>query len=111
MPTHHNYLRVFRKRTDLTPSDIGFLLNRPDYSNISRCEKGYRKPNIEMLLLYHLLFNVPIDSLFERQKDDLNEDLIVRLGLLIQRLKQLEQDPMVNSRITFLASALSRLTA
>lgn len=111
MPAHHNYLRVFRKRSDLMQSDIGFLMNQPDYSNISRCEKGQRKPNIEMLLLYHLLFDVPIESLFERQKDALNEDLIIRIELLLKELKQVEQSPKVNSRIAFLASTLTRLTA
>jgi transcriptional regulator with XRE-family HTH domain len=109
MLTQHNYLRAFRKRTDLKQSDISFLLNQPDYSSISRCEKGHRNPSIEILLLYHLLFNVPIDSLFERQKDDLNEDLIVRIDLLIKELQQLEPSRKVNGRIAFLASTLTRL--
>ena len=105
----HNFLRTFRKQTDVTQSDIGFLMNLPDYSNISRWEKGHRTPSIEMLLLYHLLFNVPIDALFERQKNGMNEYLINRIELLIKDLKQLEQSPKVDSRIAFLASALTRL--
>jgi transcriptional regulator with XRE-family HTH domain len=107
--SNHNYLRSFRKQTDITQSDIGFLMNLPDFSNISRWEKGQRKPSVEMLLLYHLLFNVPIEALFERQKTGMNDYLINRIELLIKDLNQLEQSPKVDSRIAFLASALTRL--
>jgi transcriptional regulator with XRE-family HTH domain len=111
MPNDKNYLRAFRKRTDITQSDIGFLMDQPDKVSICRYEQGERKPPLEMALLYHLLFDAPIHSLFEIQKDNLNEDLIIRIGLLINELKQQSPSQRVKSRIIFLTSALNRLTA
>jgi transcriptional regulator with XRE-family HTH domain len=106
-----NYLSKFRKRTDITQSDIGFLLNMPDNVTICRYEQGERKPPVEMVLLYHLLFDVPMQSLFEIQKDNLNEDLIVRIRQLINELKQHAPSQRIRSRIAFLMEALSKLTA
>lgn len=106
-----NYLRVFRKKTDITQSDIGFLLNQPDNIKICRYEQGERRPPMDMVLLYHLLFDVPVHSLFEIQRDNINEDLIVRIETLIKELKQREQSQRVKSRIAFLTGALTRLTA
>jgi transcriptional regulator with XRE-family HTH domain len=108
---HNYYLNRFRKQTDITQSDIGFLMNRRDDIHICRCETGKRTPSIEMLLVYHLLFNAPIDSFLQIQKDDVIEDLIVRVGLLIYKLKQMEATPTVKSRIAFLTSVQARLTA
>jgi transcriptional regulator with XRE-family HTH domain len=111
MFTEPNFLRKFRKKTDITQSDIGFLMNLPDYSAISRCENGERKAGLQMLFLYNMLFDVPINSLFEIQKDNLNEDLIVRIGLLIKELSLTEATPKVKGRIAFLSSTLTKLTA
>ena len=110
MHIHHNYLRSYRKKTDITASDIGFLLNLPEFSNISRWEKGHRTPSLEMILLYHLLFEVPIEDLFERQKNGLNSYLLNRLELLLNELKKHEQTRKVVSRIAFLTKALNRLS-
>ena len=108
---HNYYLHKFRKQTDITQSDMGFLMNRRDDIHICRAETGKRTPSIEMLLVYHLLFNTPIDSFLQIQKDDVIEDLIVRVGLLIHKLKQMEATPTAKSRIAFLTSVQARLTA
>ena len=109
MPIYFD-LRAFRKQTDITQTDIGFIMNLLDYSNVSRSENGLRKPSIEMLLTYHLLFDVPFETLFDALKEKLSADIIPRIGLLIHELKQDEQTPKVKSRISFLTSALARLT-
>ena len=110
MSKDKNDLRVYRKRTDLTQSDIGFLLNLPDTVSICRYEHGERKPPMEMVLLYHLLFNVPVHSLFEVKKDNINEDVIARIGQLLEALKKQHQSQRVRGRVEFLTAALNRLT-
>jgi transcriptional regulator with XRE-family HTH domain len=39
-----NYLRMYRKKSPLTQSDMGFLIGLKEISNISRYEKGQRQP-------------------------------------------------------------------
>lgn len=111
MSKDKNDLRTFRKRTDLTQSDIGFLLNQPDNASICRYEQGERKPPMEMVLLYHLLFDVPVHSLFEVQRDNINEDVIMRIGQLLDQLKKQHQSQRVRGRVEFLTAALARLTS
>lgn len=109
MLIQHNYLRLFRKRSHLTQSDIAYILQLPDYANVSRWEQGHRKPNLETLITYHLLFNIPIESLFERQRHELKGRVKERLAQRISELKTLSHEPKVDSRIRFLDSILSRL--
>jgi transcriptional regulator with XRE-family HTH domain len=82
-----NYLRVYRKKTPLTQSDIAFLLDMDDYSSISRYEKGKRVPSIDLLIMYHFLFNVPIEDFFEEKSLTITSKLNLRIKELIAKLK------------------------
>ena len=110
MLRHPNYLRLYRKKSPLTQSDIAFLLQLPDYSNISRYEKGHRVPNIDLLIAYHYLFKTPIESFFELQSNEILVSLRQRIELLIKELK--ESSPAIHNgpRIKFLEEALASLT-
>ena len=110
MNQQQNYLRIYRKRSPLTQSDIAFLLNLSDYSNISRYEKGQRKPSAELLLVYHLLFNTSIESLFEPKTEAVMLGLVDRMQHLVDELKASVHVPRNASRIRFLEQALTRLT-
>ena len=104
-----NFLRIYRKRSPLTQADIALLMNLPDYSNISRYEKGQRSPSIELLLAYHFLFATSIESFFEPQSEIIRSDLRERIEPLINDLKK-EEDKTNNTRIKFLEEVLIRLT-
>jgi transcriptional regulator with XRE-family HTH domain len=110
MLIQHNFLRIVRKRTQLTQVDIASILKVSDFANVSRWEQGHKTPNVEMLLAYHLIFGVPIESLFERQKHELKEVIVPRIRERISYLKTLNADPKMDSRIRFLSSVVERLT-
>lgn len=105
-----NYLRVYRKRSPLTQGDIGFLMSFPDYSNISRYEKGQRTPSIEILLVYHLLFNTSIEQFFEPNLEIVHSNLLERMENLIVDLKNESSIQNNSSRIKFLELVINRLT-
>jgi len=111
MQIHHNYLRMCRKVSHLNQSDIAFIMRLPDSSSISRWEQGQTMPHIEVLMVYHLLFDIPIESLFERQKQSLSDRLTERIRLLLENLKVLEPSEKGSERISFLESTLARLSA
>lgn len=111
MTITHNYLRMYRKRSRLAQADIASILRLSDYSNISRWEKGQRKPSIELLILYNVLFDIPIEALFERQRDELRGAIGDRLRARVGELRLLKPTRRVESRIAFLTDALERLTA
>lgn len=105
-----NYLRTYRKQTQITQSDIAFLLNKEDNSNLSRCEKGKRSPSLEMIMVYHLLFNTPVISFFTNQRDTVKQNLIRRITERIEELQREEPTENIQSRIEYLQQALKRLT-
>lgn len=106
-----NYLQVFRKRSPLMQEDIAFLYGQPDSAKISRYEKGQREPTKEVLLLYHHLFNISIESFFEPESRLIKESLINRIIDLIRELRKEEQITLKNtSKIKFLEQVLIRLT-
>ena len=105
-----NGLRMYRKSSPLSQADIAFLMQLPDYSSISRWEQGHRVPNIDALLIYHLLFDTPIEKLLTLQKGAANKVLIERIHLLLAELRNHKLSRKVTSRIIFLESALTKLT-
>ena len=105
-----NFLRLYRKRSPLTQSDIAYLLGLPDDSNISRYEKGQREPGIEFLLVYHLLFNATIESFFEYQSAEVRANLLQRIEALNIGLRKDGNNAKHLSKIKFLEQVISRLT-
>ena len=107
----HNHLRMCRKQSQLNLADIAFLMQLPDNSSISRWEQGQRTLSIEALMVYHLLFDIPIETLIERQIEQMAVKLIHQIKLLLEELRKLKPSQKVTGRITFLESALNKLTA
>lgn len=105
-----NFLRTHRKRSPLTQADIAALMKLPDDSNISRCEKGQRSPSVELLLVYHHLFDTSVESFFEPQSKIILSGLIEDMERLIQEIKKEESIPKNIARIKFLEEVIIRLT-
>ncbi len=104
-----NYLKLYRKKSPLTQSDIAFLLELPDYSNISRYENGQRVPNIDLLITYHYLFKTPIESFFKLQSNEMLISLKQRIELLIKELEENSTALHNEPRIQYLQEALLSL--
>jgi transcriptional regulator with XRE-family HTH domain len=111
MTIQQNNLRLYRKQSKLTQSDIAYIMALADYSNISHWELGHKMPNVDILLMYHLLFDIPTESFFERQKQELKEKIRERIKQLIEQLKSGISDAKVAMRVAFLESAFTRLSA
>lgn len=109
MPHPLTFLRTSRKRSPLTQSDIAYLMELPDDSNISRYEKGQRTPPIELLLIYHHLFDTSIESFFELQSNRMLTSLTERIQYLIDNLKQDNRTSNAAMRIKFLQNVVTRL--
>jgi transcriptional regulator with XRE-family HTH domain len=111
MDIPQNYLGVYRKKSTLTQTDIACVMHLPDYSSVSRWENNLRKPNIQAILVYHLLFNIPIEELFARQKFDLIPVIAKNISERIAELKQMPSDSSTPARIAFLESVFTRLAS
>ncbi|MBK9962479.1 MAG: helix-turn-helix transcriptional regulator [Saprospiraceae bacterium] len=110
MSPSSNYLRMYRKKSPLTQSDMGFLVGIKDISNISRYEKGQRQPTIEFLLNYHHIFEISIETFFEPQSELVKGQLTERIQMLILEIKKSNNTLKNTSRIKFLEQIIIRLT-
>lgn len=111
MNNYYTYLRMYRKRSHLSLPDMAFLLDLSDYSNISRFERSKRSPNITALIVYHLLFNTPIEEFFGRQMKEIKPMLTKRISALLENFKELGGGQDLDAKVSFLTDALLRLTS
>lgn len=99
-----NLLRTYRKKTELSIEDVSQLLNMQDSSTLSRCERGCRKPNLEIIFTYHLLFQVSVEKLFENEMKMTVQKIAKNINPLIEELNKQTLTRKVESRILFLNS-------
>lgn len=99
-----NLLRTYRKKTELSIEDVSHLLKMQDSSTLSRCERGYRKPNLEIIFTYHILFEVSIEKLFENEMKYTFKKIAQNIDPLIEELKKQDPTRKVEARISFLNS-------
>lgn len=104
-----NHLRIYRKRSRLTQKDISFLSGVEDHTEVCRYEACSRRPSIEFLLTYHLLFDVSIETFFREQREEMRQELLARLTELIDKLSTLKKRQAITARIRFLKTRLAEL--
>jgi transcriptional regulator with XRE-family HTH domain len=81
MTTTHT-LRQVRTDADVLQQDVAFLLDM-DTGNLTRYERGKRTPTPQILLMYHILFGVPISELLAPLVTKVKQSLIERSSLLL----------------------------
>ncbi len=104
-----NFLRAYRKKTHITQFDIAFLLELDNNSRLSRYESGERTPGLDVMLAYHLLFDVPVTTLFAYHRNTMRKRLLSVIPQLIEMLKAQESTANVASRMVELEAVLARL--
>ena len=105
-----NHLRTYRKHTDISQYDIAMLLQLKGNTIVSRTEKGFRSPTIEMIVTYHLLFDIPFESLINNDVALVKDQLLERIPKLIAEIEGTENPKNGQTRVDFLKCALNRLT-
>lgn len=70
-------LKQIRIGAEVMQQDVAFLL-KLDTGNLARYENGKRIPTPEILLMYHILFGIPISELLSPLLKQVKENLINR---------------------------------
>ena len=83
-----NLLALVRTRANVSLSDMAYLL-AVDIGNLSKIERGIRKPSPRIILAYHALFDTPLIELFKYEFLSLKEDMYKRSEQLTKRLVSL----------------------
>lgn len=99
-----NLLRTYRKKTELSIEDVSQLLNLQDSSTLSRCERGYRRPNLEIIFTYHILFQVSVEKLFENEMKSTFSKIAKNIEPLIEELQKQDITRKITAKISLLNS-------
>jgi transcriptional regulator with XRE-family HTH domain len=90
-----NYLRTKRKHSGLSQSDVSFLVQLKDKSDLSRYERNLRQPSLRTALACQELYGVSVSDLFAGLSDSVAKDTRNRMKRLQARLK-----PMLDPKST-----------
>lgn len=96
-----------RKETGLLQQDVAYLFHQ-DVSMYNKHEKGHRRPTLEIILGFHILFGKSLEELFPHRIKIMRERLITRGKKRIEQLKA-EQPQRGIQRIAYITSFVNGL--
>jgi transcriptional regulator with XRE-family HTH domain len=102
-----NLLKQIRTDANVMQQDVAFLLNI-DTGNLARYENEKRSPTPEILLMYHILFGVPITELLSPLLQNVKKNLISRSAILHTQAKLKHTPKSINS-IAYIQAIVNHL--
>ena len=109
MLVQQNQLRMHRRRTRLTQSDMASLMGFSDSSDVSRWEQMRRRADSIALLTYHVVFGIPVEPPHVENAQRMAAGIAERAAGLLEALRGLPAHPRTAQRISFLESLIDRL--
>jgi transcriptional regulator with XRE-family HTH domain len=102
-----NYLRTYRKRSGLSQDVVAFLLGCQAGTKVSRYERFARKPSLETLFAYEVVFGAPARELFSGAYQKVEKKILNRAQLLTRKLSRATPTPMATRKLTILKAITS----
>lgn len=88
-PQLPNYLRLNRRRLNLSQRDLAFLLGKRRGGDVSRYEKSGHLPNLETALAYEAIFNTSVSELFAGIYQKVELETVKRRKLLAEQKRKI----------------------
>ena len=106
---HANQLRGYRKRANLTQSELAALLGCQHGTKVSRYERCVREPNLRTVFAYQAVFRQSGDELFPDIFSEVEKAVIERAQVLERRIRAEQEDSRkVQHKISFLGDVISQ---
>jgi len=102
-----NYLRTYRKRSGLSQDEVAYLLGRQTGTKVSRYERFARKPSLESLFAYEVMFGAPARELFAGAYQKVEKRILNRAQLLTRKLNRATPDRMATRKLQILKAITS----
>ena len=102
-----NYLRTYRKRSSLSQDEVAFLLGCQSGTKVSRYEHSQRKPTLETLFAYEVMFGAPARELFAGVYQMVEKWILNRTQLLTRKLSRVTPTPMAARKLQILKAITS----
>lgn len=105
-----NYLRVHRRRWQLSQKELAFLFGYKTDSIVSRYERQGRRLTLGIAFACHLIFDVKPEELFPKLYEQVEEGVVRRMFELYNQLKKSKPSKKRDTKLLLLKQALSRTT-
>jgi transcriptional regulator with XRE-family HTH domain len=102
-----NYLRTYRKRSGLSQDEMAFLLGCQNGTKVSRYERFARKPNLETLFAYEVVFGASARELFAGVYQKVEKRILNRTQLLTRKLNRATPTSMATRKLEILQAITS----
>ena len=103
-------MKCYRKHSHLKQIDMNVLCNKEQSVTLSRYEKGDYLPDVETLLTYAIVFNVPVSSLLPEYCTELRKRLTKKIKALSHKLGSEHFTYSRSKRKAFLDSLFTRIS-
>jgi transcriptional regulator with XRE-family HTH domain len=102
-----NYLRTYRKKSGLSQEEVAFLLDCKNATKVSRYERFARKPSLETLFAYEVVFGAPARELFAGAYQKVEKRISNRAQLLARKVSRATPDKMAPRKLQILKAITS----
>ncbi len=102
-------LKEIRLATPLLIKDVAALLGHKNWSKLSRIESGKQAPSWEIILGYHLLFNVPLETLVPHDSSRLTRKICTHIMNYHEQVREEVQSPERFNRVNYIKHIHDRL--
>jgi len=102
-----NYLRTHRRRAGLTQDEVAFLLGCKSGTKVSRYERFRRRPPLETVFAYEVIFRAPARELLAGTYQRVERTAVRRARLLAQTLRGGKQNRLTTRKLAALNAVAS----
>lgn len=102
-----NYLKTYRKRSGLSQDEVAFLLGCQSGTKVSRYERSARKPSLETILSYVVVFGTPGRELFAGTFEKVGDKVSKRAQLLARKVNRATPNRMATRKLEILKAITS----
>ena len=103
----NNYLLTHRKRTCLSQNEVAFLLGCRTGVKVYNYERFIRRPSLENVLAFEVIFGVPSRKLFAGDYEKVEQLTRKRAELLARKLTGAKSEPVKAQKLQALRAIVS----
>lgn len=103
-----SYLRTHRRRSGLTQAEVAHVLGLKNRESVSRHERLDRRPSLEAMFAYQILFDTPPHELCPGLYKSVEKLTLRRIRTLAGRLPDRTRDRLARRKHDVLSEAINR---
>jgi len=102
-----NYLRTYRRRAGLSQHEVALLLGWASGVHISEYERSARRPDLETIFFYEVVFGVPASELFRGVFQKVEKKTRKRAQMLAEELRKAKPGRAISRKLGILEAIIA----